>query len=146
MLPTELLLEIFSQIPISSVLSLSAASTSLRTLITGTDLLNQVMRTAVFKGPAFWILPVKTIPEEEELAEAIALEWLHSVTEKKSALAGGCKSAFQSGSFPYAAFVHACYESDSMRNRERFWRIVKQFDNLWRDYRLHGWQRDVFIH
>ena len=23
--------------------------------------------------------------------------------------------------------------------------IVKQFDVLWRDYHLHGWQRDVFI-
>jgi hypothetical protein len=33
-----------------------------------------------------------------------------------------------------------------MRNRERLWDIVKQFDDLWRDYRLHIWQRDVFMH
>lgn len=48
-------------------------------------------------------------------------------------------------SFPTVAFVRACYESDSMRSRQRRWYIIKQFDVLWSNYRQHGWERDVFV-
>jgi F-box-like len=143
-LPTELLLVIFSQLPIPSLFTLSAASRNLRALITEPAFLNQTIKAAVLTGSAFWILPVKAIAGEEERARHTAMEWLATVSTKNSAL--DVKSPFHSASFPYFAFVHACYESDSMRNRERFWNIIKQFDKLWRDYRLHGWQRDVFVH
>lgn len=46
--------------------------------------------------------------------------------------------------FPLAAFIRACYLSDNMRARRRRWRIIKQFDKLWTDYRRNGWERDVF--
>lgn len=48
-------------------------------------------------------------------------------------------------SFPIAAFVRTCYESDSMRSRQRHWYIIKQFDVLWSNYRQHGWERDAFV-
>ncbi|KDR71955.1 hypothetical protein GALMADRAFT_253241, partial [Galerina marginata CBS 339.88] len=140
-IPTELLLDIFRQIPIRSLLSLSSASRSLRTLITEPGFLNQTIKAAVLSGSEFWILPVAAIAGEQEQARNRALEWLATVSPDHDVPI--TESPFHSPSFPYLAFVHACYCSDSMRNRQRLWKIVKQFDFLWRDYRLHGWQRDV---
>lgn len=142
-LPTELLLDIFRQLPIDSLLSLSSASRSLRALITEPAFLNQTIKAAVLGGSAFWVLPVTIVADEEKNARCIAMEWLTMVSSDNDVLT--TESPFHSPSFPYLAFLHACYESDSMRNRKRLWNIVKQFDGLWRDYRLHGWQRDVFI-
>lgn len=48
--------------------------------------------------------------------------------------------------FPRLAFVRECWASDSMRNRRRLWGQVAQFEELWRDYRLHGWRVDRFFH
>lgn len=42
------------------------------------------------------------------------------------------------------AFIRGCWDSDSMMNRKRLWGQVKQFQTLWVDYRLHGWERDRF--
>jgi hypothetical protein len=145
-LPTELLLIILRQLRIPTLLALSAASRSLRALITEPTFLNHTIKAAVLGGSAFWILPIKTIAGEEERAQRIGMEWLAAVPSENSETVCTLESPFYSASFPYVAFVHACYESDSMRNRERLWNIVKQFDDLWRDYRLHGWQRDMFIH
>lgn len=78
-LPTELLLEIFSRLPIPSLLALSAPSRSLRALITEPHFLNQVLKAAVLGGSAFWILPVRTIPGEEKRAEERGVEWLGTV-------------------------------------------------------------------
>jgi hypothetical protein len=142
-LPTELLLDIFRQLPIHTLLTLSSASRSLRTLITEPAFLNQILKAAVLAGSAFWILPVTTIAGEEKRAWSVAMEWLATVSSNNDVSV--TESPFHSSLFPYFAFVHACYGSDSMRNRERLWNVVKQFDVLWRDYRLHGWQRDVFI-
>lgn len=50
-----------------------------------------------------------------------------------------------SSQFPYLRFLHACWESDSMMNRKRLWGMVKQFDGLWREYRLHGWEVNRFF-
>jgi len=132
-LPTELLLIITSHVPISTLLGLSATSKSLRSLITQPSFLNQASKAAVLTGSAFWILPVTTISGEEARAQRAGMEWL---ALENSDLEKFKKSPFHAPRFPYFAFVHSCYESDSMRNRERFWKIVKQLDKLWRDYRL----------
>ena len=143
-LPTELLILIFRELPIPALLSLSAVSRSLRALITEPTFLNQTFKAAVMGGSTFWILPVPAIADEEERARRTAMEWLSTTSSDCAAL--NVESPFHSPLFPYLSFIHACYESNSMRNRERLWNNVKQFDVLWRDYRLHGWQRDVFIH
>ena len=142
-LPTELLFDILRQLPIRALLALSSVSRNLRALLTEPAFLNQTIKIAVLSGSEFWMLPVTTIAGEEERALHVAMEWLTTVSSDPDVLTTG--SPFHSSAFPYLAFVHACYESDSMRNRQRLWNIVKQFDGLWRDYRLHGWQRDVFI-
>lgn len=46
--------------------------------------------------------------------------------------------------FPLFAFLRTCYTDDSMRSRRRRWMLIKQFDELWANYRAHGWQRDSF--
>ena len=143
-LPTELLLIILSQLPIPALFTLSATSRNLRTLITEPAFLNQVIKGSVLEGSGFWILPVTTVAGEEDRARCTGMEWFATVSADNSALV--VESPFHSALFPYFSFVHACYESDSMRNRERLWKIVKQFDDLWRDYRLHGWQQDLSIH
>jgi hypothetical protein len=141
--PIELLILIFSQLSIHQLLTLSAASQSLRMLITEPDFLNEMFRAAVLSGSLFWILPVATLPGEENRAHRAAMEWLAVVPSAHDSLLA--ESPFHDESFPYVAFVHACYESENMQNRERLWKIVKQFDGFWRDYRLHGWQRDIFV-
>ncbi|KDR71471.1 hypothetical protein GALMADRAFT_253776 [Galerina marginata CBS 339.88] len=142
-LPTELLLDIFRHLPIRALFSLSSASRSLRSLITEPAFLNQVIKAAVLTGAEFWVLPVASIPGEEERARVVAMEWLSAVSPDHDVPI--TEPPFHSASFPYLAFVRACYASDSMRNRQRLWDIVKQFEELWRDYRLYGWERDVFI-
>lgn len=54
------------------------------------------------------------------------------------------QSLIFSPQFPALAFVAACWSSDSMKNRRRLWSQVRQFEELWKDYRLHGWQADRF--
>lgn len=46
--------------------------------------------------------------------------------------------------FPALAFIAACWSSDSMMNRKRLWGQVRQFEGLWQEYRLHGWQVNRF--
>lgn len=46
--------------------------------------------------------------------------------------------------FPILPFVRACYMSDHMKSRRRRWRIIKQFDGLWANYRREGWERNDF--
>ncbi|KAH7910964.1 hypothetical protein BJ138DRAFT_1179890 [Hygrophoropsis aurantiaca] len=53
-------------------------------------------------------------------------------------------SVFQSPDFPAFAFVHACYAWNPMRNRERIWGQAKQFEALWKDFRLKGWEVNRF--
>lgn len=143
-LPTEIRLEILRELPIRDLLALSSASRSLRASITEPAFLNQVIKEAVLRGSEFWILPVAAIPGEVERAWEVANQWLVMASSNRAREVQPTKSPFNSPSFPFVAFVHACYGSDSMRNRQRFWNIVKQFDGIWRDYRLNGWQRDVF--
>jgi F-box-like len=106
-LPTELLLLIFRQLPIPSLLALSTASRSLRALITEPGFLNQTIKAAVLAGSADWILPVTTIAGEEERACCTAIEWLATIASSDNA-ALSVESPFHSPLFPYFAFVHAC--------------------------------------
>lgn len=142
-LPAELLFDILRQLPIRALLALSSVSRNLRAFLTEPAFLNQTIKVAVLSGSEFWMLPVTTIPGEVERALHVAMEWLATASSDRDVVT--TDSPFYSSAFPYLAFVHACYESDSMRNRQRLWNIVKHFDGVWKDYRLHGWQRDVFM-
>ncbi|KDR71488.1 hypothetical protein GALMADRAFT_253788 [Galerina marginata CBS 339.88] len=148
-LPTELVLDIFRHLPIHALLSLSSASRRLRGLITEPAFLNQAIKAAVLAGAEFWVLPVQRIPGEEERARCAARAWLAGVSPGHDApialIQPEMESPFRSSLFPHLAFMQACYGSDSMRNRRRLWDVVRQFEALWREYRLYGWERDVFV-
>ena len=47
--------------------------------------------------------------------------------------------------FPLLAFLKAYIGSDAMLSRRRRWRIIKQFDVLFTNYRRDGWERDDFV-
>jgi hypothetical protein len=119
-------------------------------MITESSTFNQIAREAVFNGTLRWLLPVNDTYGEIENATKVAQVWLsaysdasNSVTPSESSLRG-ITIPFASNSFPYWVFIPACYKSHSMMNRKRLWGIVKQFDILWKDYRLNGWERDHF--
>ena len=101
---------------------------------------NQIIREILFIGSLRWILPVEHAHGEVERMDNVAKKWL-SVHGPFESTTKPLASPF----FPYYPFLRACYNSDSMMNRRRLWGIVKQFDPIWADYRLHGWQRDVFV-
>jgi hypothetical protein len=103
---------------------------------------NQIIRELVFKGSLRWILPVEGVYDEVERMDGAAKKWLS--TYDTSIQASTVSKPLASPSFPYYPFLRQCYRSDSMKNRLRLWGIIKQFDDIWADYCLHGWQRDVF--
>ncbi|KDQ19414.1 hypothetical protein BOTBODRAFT_142968 [Botryobasidium botryosum FD-172 SS1] len=144
MLPTELCLRILRTVPIQSILALASTCRSLRSLFGSSEFLNRVVREAILerRGPLRWVLPVATLPGEVERANDAAQAWLRVGAGHPGTYDGG-SSAFAHPSFPYLDFLRACYDSDSMRNRQRFWDISRQFEVLWRNYRTKGWERNI---
>jgi hypothetical protein len=156
--PTELLLEIHKALPLPSCVSLWSTCKSLRALIHDSVFIGRVLREAVVSGHLRWILPVETmpvervraggypywklpfkdVPTESDRADEAIRQW-HKNPDVASAL-----STLLLPAFPLFHFVRACFQSDSMRNRERIWRNVKQFETLWRNYRTNGWEVDRF--
>jgi hypothetical protein len=111
---------------------------------------NLIIREALFHGALRWVLPVNGAYDETERMDDVARKWLstHGTlsddTVSPQASIHGVVTPLASLYFPHYAFLRECYKSDSMMNRKRLWGIVKQFDAIWTDYRLNGWERDVF--
>ncbi|KAH7915361.1 hypothetical protein BJ138DRAFT_998127 [Hygrophoropsis aurantiaca] len=154
-LSAQLLLTIARELPVPSYLALSATCGSLRRRLTESVLLNRVLKEMIAVGSLQWVRPVNAMPGELENATSIDKEWLSTVSDNEGSLANnesvildGSKgtSVFQSANFPYFTFVHACFTSDSMNNRRRLWENTKQFERLWKAFRLYGWEVDRFHH
>lgn len=169
-MPNEILLPILYDLPIYDLLSLSATCRSLRRLIVDPPFLNRVLQEAILRGSFRYVLPVHKLRDEEERAyEAIRL-WLPEAvrpaeiddgrdqesdednvaeteenSEEPEQVIPPVKPIILDPQFPALPFVRACVSSDSMRNRRRLWRMVKQFEKLWRMYRLNGWEVDRFF-
>lgn len=172
-LPNELLLPILHDLPLPSLLALSATCRSLRTLITEPSFLDRVLKEAITRGSLRWLLPLETLLDEKKRAYDAMRLWLpeeHRPELSSSVPAGSddmdiddiddaddraCKSAppptspsviplMMSPHLNRLAFVRECWDSDSMMNRKRLWGQVKRFEKLWEDYRLHGWQVNRF--
>ncbi|KAJ7166297.1 hypothetical protein C8R43DRAFT_1103937 [Mycena crocata] len=86
-----------------------------------------------------WVLPVAAVEGEVERAERAPRWWwwsanptreLHPNT-KGGYITEGPVSALASKDFPFSQFLPACLESDSMRNRQRLWRVAQQYRALW---------------
>jgi hypothetical protein len=149
-LPVELLLVIFGQISLPSYLSVSAACKSLRSLLTASDFADSIMKVAITRGHLRWISPVDAMPSEVNRANEIFGQWISVYPAQNATVRAESPSYLEAQNpllfpnFPRLAFVHACFQSDSMMNRKRIWGIVKQYDDLWMDYRTNGWQEDRF--
>lgn len=157
-LPTEMTLLILPLLPLPSLLALAATCKILQNTIMHPEYLRQVLKEAILRreGSLRWILPVSSMPGEEDRAAATLSQWLHpcsSACANSSNEGPTLQSARQiiaSPTFPHVAFVRACFSIEagegegSMLNRHRIWKNVKQFDTLWRDYRMHGWQVNRF--
>lgn len=150
-LPTELVLQILSHLPLTSVLSLSSTSKTIRNHITDTPFINQVIKEEMAEGgPLYWVHPVPDVRGEMDRARAVDKAWMQLSPTPASIEDGSMNETissrpFTAREFPYHAFVRACHNSDSMRNRKRLWDNVKQFDILHKDLRRFGWERDNFI-
>ncbi|KAI0346159.1 hypothetical protein BDW22DRAFT_1352170 [Trametopsis cervina] len=164
-LPNELLLPMMRDLPIFDLLSLASTCRALRQLILGSPLLNRILQESILWGSCRWILPVHGLLEEDERAFKAMRSWLPKsvhladiVVEQKDEEEVNLNEEKRSGwavppvkpvilnpNFPTLSFVRACWESDSMMNRKRLWGMVKQFEELWRSYRLNGWEVDRFF-
>jgi hypothetical protein len=110
------------------------------------------MAMAIAAGDLYWISPVDAMPSEVDRANETFSEWIDVYSAKGEAVP--LKESFMSEPnnpllsphFPRLAFVHACFESDSMMNRKRIWGIAKQYHGLWKDYRTNGWQEQRFYY
>jgi hypothetical protein len=147
-LPVELLLVILGYMSFSSYLSVSATCKSLRSLLTAPDFVDTIIKTAIASGYLHWISPVDAMPGEVNRANEIFSQWRCVYSTKKAKEPNepnlNVSNPLLSMDFPRLAFVHACFQSDSMKNRKRIWGIVKQYDALWMEYRTNGCQKDVF--
>ncbi|KZV97468.1 hypothetical protein EXIGLDRAFT_730684 [Exidia glandulosa HHB12029] len=103
-LPLDVLLAVTQHQSLRDVLSLLALCTSVRACLT--PLIDTIARQH---------LPASAFPS------AFEQEWWNELVRK----AGG-----QSRDFPWFSYARQCYQSPSMRNRERIWGICKQLEEL----------------
>jgi hypothetical protein len=156
--PTELLIEIHKGLPLPSCVSLWSTCKSLRALLNDSVFMGRMLKDAIVSGHLRWILPVETMPVERVRAGGYPywkLPFKNVPTESdraneaiqqwhKNPAAASPLSRLLFPGFPLFHFVYACFQSDSMRNRERIWKNVKQFETLWKPYRTNGWEVDRF--
>ncbi|KAJ7166302.1 hypothetical protein C8R43DRAFT_945884 [Mycena crocata] len=145
-LPPEILLEILRRLALPALLSLLLLSRGISTLIA--PLLDETLWHHVHDPDAVfrWVLPVAAVEGEVERAERVARGWWWSanprrelrpntkggyITEGSVEAEKGPVSALSSKDFPFSQFLPACLESDSMRNRQRLWRVAQQYGALW---------------
>jgi hypothetical protein len=141
-LPTEIFLQISHSFSVADLLRFACTSKAVWNAIMEPHTFHQIVRQLLLKGSLRWILPVKDAYNEVKRMHGAAIKWLSAYDT--SIRAGTVVRPLTSPSFPYYPFLRQCFRSDSMMNRRRLWGIVKQFDDIWADYRLRGWQRDVF--
>lgn len=167
-LPNELLLPILHDLPLPSLLALASTCRSLRAFILEPSFLDRVLKEAIVRGSLRWLLPLEAVVNEKQRAYDALRLWFaedrrpgplskdveenaydgQDSTAQKRPERGPVPSVRALIALPYfprLAFLRECWESDSMRNRRRLWGQVAQFEELWRDYRLHGWRVDRFF-
>ncbi|KAJ1549158.1 hypothetical protein HK405_008819 [Cladochytrium tenue] len=91
-----------------------------------------------------WLLPVPTHGDEAARAARAFQSWLPPTGGgggDHPADAGG-PQPYAAAEFPWTEFLGACQRSDSMRSRRRLWAISRQFEEIWRSYREHGFERE----
>ncbi|PPQ96046.1 hypothetical protein CVT26_004679 [Gymnopilus dilepis] len=136
---------------LASYFSLARTSKQLYNTLTDSTFLNQVVKgmAASPSGCLFWLRPVAAMRGEESKAYEALSTYLPPAESKAGDELGtaeklGPVSPWDHKHFPWHEFVRRCFQSDFMRNRRRLWRQVEQFEEVWRDYRMNGWEVDRF--
>lgn len=150
------------QLPLGSLLALASTCRFLHALILEPAFLDLILRESIANGALRWLLPVEAVANDgmraysavrlwfpddhrpEPLAMGSAADKDECGSNEPQIIIPAVKPLFASPHFPRLAFVRECWNSDSMMSRKRLWGQAKQYDNLWRDYRTHGWRVNRF--
>ncbi|KAK6978179.1 F-box domain-containing protein [Favolaschia claudopus] len=128
-LPPEIVLQIIPLLDLHDLISVQLVSHSVRAIIS--PLLDTTLWHHVHFGSLRWILPIHEVEGEVERANLAATKWSSS-TLPSSFENHALEPVFNSKGFPFLSFIRECLQnSDSMRNRQRLWRISQQFRLLW---------------
>jgi hypothetical protein len=147
-LAIEILCQIFLHLPnVATYLSLKLVCKGMHDLVTDTKFAYPVLREII--GPdttreMFWIYPLENQPREMDNFINCLNSWLSlkcPSTKKESFTA---RDILSHRDFPLIQFIHSLYTSDYSRNRRRLWESVKQFKEVWVDYRVNGWEVNRF--
>jgi hypothetical protein len=139
-LPTEIVLEILSDLSIEEVLSFNSSCRSFYHRYGNPSFLSHLLR-AWLRQPlsdVYWFLPVATVKGEVDKFREVCEESRPSNAKVTDLESEGASMAFKTD-FPLLEFFRANHSTDSMRNRRRLWRISQQFREIWHDYRTSGY-------
>ncbi|KAJ7872956.1 hypothetical protein B0H13DRAFT_2669335 [Mycena leptocephala] len=132
-LPPEILIQILPLLPLPDLLALQLLSRSVAGLVS--SLLDETLWQHVHYADFRWVLPVAESKGEVRRANRAAMKWC---SKSAGPRAHRAKSALRrlacvldSKDFPFSNFLRECVKSDSMRNRERLWKISQQYKTLW---------------
>ena len=145
-MPMELLVPILGSLSLASLLHLASTCRCLRSLILAPAFMDIILKEAIARGSLMWLLPVDAMPggETARAYETIKLWSPKQDFDEQSTSDATPVLPILLPDFPRMQFIKACWESDSMMNRKRIWGQVKRFEVLYRDYRVNGWQVNVF--
>lgn len=149
------------QLPLASLFALASTCRVLHALILEPAFLDLILRESIANGALRWLLPVEAVANDDMRAYSAVRLWfpedyrpeplaIESAEDKDGCgskepqIIPAVKPLFASLHFPRLAFIRECWNSDSMMNRKRLWGQAKQYDDLWRDYRTHGWRVNRF--
>ncbi|KAJ7092862.1 hypothetical protein B0H15DRAFT_832749 [Mycena belliarum] len=122
-LPTEVFIQILPFLGLADLISLLLLSRGVFALVL--PVLDEILWHHVHHGDLRWILPVGTVKGEIDRANSAATKWYSNPS--------GLGVAFDSKNFPFSQFIPVCLKTPSMMNRQRLWKIYKQFKRLWED-------------
>jgi hypothetical protein len=140
--PTEIVLEILSKLSIGEVFSFASSCRNLYHQFGNPAFISLLLRTQLRRplSSSYWFLPVATVKGEvEKFYQAFDESWA-SKSEAKTSNSADSSIVFHPD-FPLFEFFRINYDTDSMKNRRRLWRISQQFRGEWYKYRTEGMQR-----
>lgn len=135
-LPSEIALEILSDLTLSELLSFTSVCRCFHHRFGDSDFLSLWLRSQLHRplNSTHWFMPVATVNGEVDKFYAACNESKSpgaSATISKSAE----NSVVFSAGFPLFEFFRTNFGTDSMKNRRRLWRISQQFRAEWYRYR-----------
>ncbi|KAJ6616855.1 hypothetical protein B0H10DRAFT_2035979 [Mycena sp. CBHHK59/15] len=119
--PVEVLVQILPLLSLPDLLSVLLLSRGVSGLVS--PLLDETLWYNVHHGDLRWILPVARVNGEVDRANKAAMGWYSNPAK--------LTSVFDSRDFPFSRFISECLRTNSMRNRQRLWKIYKQYKKMW---------------